>query len=117
MKIDYEGRRFRMAQTSGSGEVGSETTFYYHQAGNIVWAEYSGGEIRMGQLIAIADDDDRLDMRYHHINTSGELMTGVCRSTPEILPDGRVRLTEKWQWTSGDLSQGDSVLEELQNLP
>ncbi len=32
---------------------------------------------------------------------------------PEVLPDGRLRLREVWQWTSGDLSQGESVVEEV----
>jgi hypothetical protein len=40
-------------------------------------------------------------------------MTGICRSTPEILPDGRIRLHEKWQWTSGDRSSGESIVEEI----
>jgi len=39
-------------------------------------------------------------------------MTGVCRTTPEQLPDGRLRLHETWHWTSGDGSAGSSVLEE-----
>jgi hypothetical protein len=52
-------------------------------------------------------------MRYHHVNTSGELMTGVCVSTPEVLPTGKVRLHEKWQWTSGDQSKGESIIEEI----
>jgi hypothetical protein len=46
------------------------------------------------------------------VNIQGELMTGICRSTPEILPDGRIRLHESWQWTSGDESRGFSVVEE-----
>ncbi len=59
------------------------------------------------------DSEGRLDMRYHQVNDRGELMTGVCRSTPELLPDGRIRLHEAWRWTSGDGSSGISVLEEV----
>jgi len=40
-------------------------------------------------------------------------MTGVCRSRLEILADGRYRLHEDWQWTSGDLSSGSSIVEEI----
>jgi len=40
-------------------------------------------------------------------------MTGICRSTPQTLADGRIRLHEKWQWTCGDLSLGESVVEEI----
>ncbi len=51
-------------------------------------------------------------MRYQHLNQKGELMTGKCFSTPETLSDGRIRLREKWQWTSGDFSEGESIVEE-----
>lgn len=40
-------------------------------------------------------------------------MTGRCLSTPEYLPDGRIQLYEKWQWTSGDQSAGESIVEEV----
>ena len=112
-KISYDGRKFRSIQNSATGEVGRETVFHYHQSGNIVTAEYSGGDIVSGHLIALCDGNGGLDMRYHHINKRGELMTGVCRSTPEILADGRIRLDERWQWTSGDMSSGESILEEI----
>lgn len=111
--INYDGRKFRSIQNSETGEVGSETIFHYCQRDNIVWAEYSGGEIASGHLIAICDDNGLLDMRYHHVNIRGELMTGICHSTLEVLPDGRIRFYEKWQWTSGDLSSGESIIEEF----
>jgi hypothetical protein len=113
MTIDYDGRRFRSVSNSPTGEVGTETVFEYHQRGDVVWATYEGGAIRFGTLIARVDAEGGLDMRYQHVNTAGELMTGVCRSTPELLPDGRVRLHETWQWTSGDRSSGESVVEEV----
>jgi len=113
MKISYDKRKFISATNSASGDVGAETVFHYHQDGEIVWAEYAGGNIVFGTLIAKAGDDDSLDMRYQHLNTDGELMTGVCTSTPELLPDGRLRLHEKWQWISGDLSSGESIIEEI----
>ena len=112
MNISYDGRTFVPVSNSGTGEVGEGTLFHYHQDGGLVWAEYSGGDVRFGTLIASVLDDGSLDMRYQHLNVQGELMTGVCRSTPELLPDGRLRLHEKWRWTSGDLSSGESVVEE-----
>ena len=112
-KISYDGRKFASVENSFTGEVGSETVFHYHQTGNIVTAEYSSSEILSGHLIAICDSEGSLDMRYHHINKRGELMTGTCRSTPEILADGRIRLHEEWQWTSGNRSSGQSLLEEF----
>jgi hypothetical protein len=113
MKINYDGRTFASVRNSETGEVGADTVFHYHQNENIVWAEYSGGDIVRGQLIAVCGDNGALDMRYQHVNKLGELMTGICTSTPETLPDGRIRLYEKWQWTSGDRSSGESIIEEI----
>jgi hypothetical protein len=113
MAIDYEGRVFHSVSNSSNGEVSSTTHFHYHQQERVVWAAYGGGEIALGTLIAKVNEDDSLDMRYQHLNVRGEFMAGECRSTPEVLPDGRIRLHEKWQWTTGDRSSGDSVIEEV----
>ena len=109
----YDSKIFRSVANTANGEVSDETTFYYHQQDRIVWAEYAGGAIVKGFLIATVQADDRLDMRYQHVNQQGELMTGRCHSTPERLPDGRIRLHEQWQWTSGNQSSGESIVEEV----
>ena len=61
----------------------------------------------------MVDSDGNIDMRYHQVNEKGELMTGICKSTPEILESGKIRLHESWKWTSGDFSEGKSVIEEI----
>ena len=114
-EINYDNRKFASVQNSATGEVSGETVFHYHQKGDLVWAEYAGGAIVFGNLIAKIDALGNLEMRYQHLNDKGELMTGKCVSAPEILPDGRIRLHEKWQWTSGDFSGGESVVEEIKN--
>lgn len=113
MRPDYDGRRFRAVWNTPNGEVGGETVFAYRQAGDVVWATYAGGGVRQGVLVATVDAEGGLDMRYSHVNDAGALMTGTCRSTPEALPDGRLRLYERWRWTSGDASSGESVVEEI----
>jgi hypothetical protein len=40
-------------------------------------------------------------------------MTGICTSTPEEIENGKIRLHESWQWTSGNQSKGNSMLEEI----
>ncbi len=82
------------------------------QHGNIITSEYSGGKIIYGHLIGLVDEDGKIDMRYHQVNSMGELMTGKCKSKPEILPGGKIRLHENWEWTSGDRSAGHSIIEE-----
>jgi hypothetical protein len=111
--VNYDGRRFAGVHNTPNGQVSSDTIFEYHQRSNGVWAIYEGGNIRKGTLMAVVAPDGALDMRYHHVTTNGDLMTGTCKSTPEVLADGRLRLHEQWQWTSGDGSKGESMIEEL----
>lgn len=113
MSFSYDNKTFRSVENSAHGEVGPGTVFRYHQNDLFVWAEYYGGDVVFGTLIAKVLADDSLDMRYQHLNKEGHLMTGVCTSTPERLADGRIRLHEKWRWTCGDRSSGESVVEEI----
>jgi hypothetical protein len=112
-EFNYHERIFAPLSNSEGGEVSSATVFRYRQKDDVVWATYEGGEVAFGTLVARVLADGSLDMRYSHVNRRGELMTGRCRSTPELLPDGRLRLHERWRWTSGDGSEGESVVEEL----
>ena len=73
----------------------------------------AGGAIVKGHLIARVTEDGKLDMRYHHVNTDGEIMLGTCLSTPGKSDDGRLMFKEAWQWLSGDQSSGKSEIIEV----
>ena len=109
----YNEKEFRPVSNTENGETSSETIFKYSQTGNVVRANYSGGKIIEGHLIGLVDEFGNIDMRYHQLNILGELMTGKCQSSPEKLPNGKIRLHEQWEWTSGDLSKGVSIIEEI----
>ena len=111
--MNYDQKRFKPVSNSDNAETSGETIFLYEQKGNILTSSYRGGQIREGHLIGLVDHQGHIEMRYHQINQSGELMTGICRSTPELMENGKIRLHEKWQWTSGDQSEGQSILEEI----
>ncbi len=111
--MNYHNKSFRAIQNTENGETSSETIFHYIQEVDILTSNYSGGKIVKGHLIGKVDGNGVIDMRYHQINTAGELMTGICTSTPQVLPNGKIRLHETWQWTSGDLSKGTSIIEEI----
>ena len=110
--INYNNKNFRPVSNTDNGETSNETLFLYKQVGNILTSEYSGGKIKYGHLIGLVDMDGNIDMRYHQVNEKGELMTGICISKPEILNNGKIRLHENWEWTSGDKSKGQSIIEE-----
>jgi hypothetical protein len=110
--MNYNDKKFRPISNTENGETSSETLFHYKQVGNILTSEYSGGKIIYGHLIGLVDAAGKIEMRYHQINDQDELMTGICISTPEILENGKIRLHENWEWTSGDHSIGTSIIEE-----
>lgn len=110
--INYNNKIFKPISNSENGETSNETAFHYKQEANILTSEYSGGKIKKGHLIGLVDEEGNIEMRYHQINEKGELMTGICSSKPEVLENGKIRLHETWQWTSGDQSKGNSIIEE-----
>ena len=113
MDYNLEGKVFRSVANTANGEAGGDTFFYYHQTADLVTADYRGGRIVHGHLIAKVLPNGQLDMRYHHLNDQGIFMVGRCLSTPARLPDGRLRFHEEWQWLSGDWSSGRSEIEEV----
>ncbi len=110
--MNYNDKKFRPIINTENGETSNETLFHYKQVGNILTSEYAGGRIKHGHLIGLVDDSGIIEMRYHQVNDKNELMTGICISTPEILKNGKIRLHESWEWTSGDKSKGTSIIEE-----
>lgn len=111
--VNYHQRKFKVLKNSPNGEVADDLIFEYQQEGNILSCQYAGGEIKQGQLLGKVNPAGALDFVYQQINAKGELRTGRCQSKPELMPNGKIRLHEEWQWTSGDLSKGHSILEEI----
>ncbi len=111
--MNYHNKKFKPVSNTENAEASEDTVFLYQQNGRILTCEYSGGQIVKGHLIGLVDEDGNIDMRYHQVNGKGELMTGVCHSIPRIMKNGKIRLHEEWQWTSGDKSRGVSILEEI----
>jgi len=111
--MNYHNKKFRPIENSVNGETTKETIFEYKQNGHVLTSEYQGGQIIKGHLIGLVDKNGNIEMCYHQVNKMGKLMTGICFSKPELTKNGKIRLYEEWQWTSGDKSSGTSVLEEI----
>lgn len=107
--INYDDRIFSPVD----GAVGQRPKAHYHQAGVLIWAEFSGGEVRCGSIAGTSGADGQLWFGYCMVLVGGDLVTGVCRSVPEILPDERIRLTEHWERFGPVAMKGVSILEEL----
>ena len=86
--INYHLRKFRPIVTSMNGQADSSTIFRYEQKDAIITASYEGHKVLSGQIIGIIDENGVIDMRYQQISRNGEIKTGKCIATPEILPSG-----------------------------
>lgn len=110
--VCYEGRIFVPKFNTENGEVDNRTVFSYHQNKNILWADYSGGEVIKGSLIGTVAKNGELDFYYQHMNIQGQVKVGKCHSVPTILDNGKIELYEEWQWLNGDKSKGSSIITE-----
>jgi hypothetical protein len=110
-EVSLDGRRFHALADVAGGEVSAATVFEYHQDGDLVWARYAGGAVRLGFLVGTRTDD-AITFRYSQVNRAGETSSGRCGSTIVVLADGRLRLEETWTWESRP-GCGTSVVEEV----
>ncbi len=104
----YDGRVFSPV---GSESTEERTTGRYSQEGDLVWAEISGAHVRTARLVGRCDADGTIDAAYCQVLADGQIMAGRCVSTPSVLPDGRLRLTERWRRIDG--TTGLSQIEEI----
>lgn len=106
--INYDGRRFRAV-----GHGPDSPTATYRQSGDLLWAEFGGGHARRGSLTGLCAEDGTLNFAYTMVLEGGEVIAGRCRSTPEILEDGRILLHEKWERYGEHAGSGESQIEEV----
>lgn len=108
--MNYDNKRFRPV----GGRDGEESRVaVYRQQGDLLWGEFVGGHARRGVLTGTSAPDGRLEFGYCMVLDTGEVISGHCRSTPEILADGRIRLHEVWERYGAQASTGVSCVEEI----
>ncbi|WIM95007.1 hypothetical protein ACTOB_007068 [Actinoplanes oblitus] len=105
--IDYDGRRFRKPGDA-SGTVAT-----YHQQGDVIWADFSGGEVRRGSITGIRQSDGTLHLGYTMVLNNGEVICGRSLNTPITSGDGPLRLRETWERYGPHAGTGVSYLEEV----
>lgn len=109
VSFDYDGRTFR----PGDEDPAYTSQAHYHQDGDLVWAEFTGGHVRRGSLAGTCGPGGVLEFAYCMVRDSGEVISGFCRSTPRRLADGRIRLDEQWQRYTPQPGRGLSFIEEV----
>jgi len=105
--IDYDGRKFRKA----GGDA--DAIAVYRQEGDVVWAEFAGGEVRRGSITGAQRENGALHLGYTMVLATGEVICGHTVNTPETGEDGRLRLREVWERYGPHAATGVSYLDEV----
>ncbi|KLL10341.1 MULTISPECIES: hypothetical protein [Protofrankia] len=107
MTINYDGRLFRRA---GGGDG---TVARYHQDGDLVWADFAGGQVRRGAIIGTCGPEGTLRLSYTMALVDGRVISGHTVNTPQRDDGGRLVLREEWERYGAHAEAGVSYLEEV----
>jgi hypothetical protein len=104
----------RPVTTAATGVVSPETILTFEQNGDVFFASYRGGSIVQGFIVGRIKSQ-AVRFTYAQTDIQGHLDAGESSGTIEQLPDGRLRLTETFQWLTRKES-GTNVFEELPRI-
>ena len=110
--INFNNKKFILLENSKSGTVNSTTIFEYQQSGNLVTANYQGGTIKYGKIIAHKKKDE-LFMLYQCITMENELKAGKAIAKISLTKNNKIKLKLNWKWLTDDFSTGTSEYIEL----
>ncbi|WP_298512184.1 hypothetical protein [uncultured Kordia sp.] len=91
-----------------NGLSSNETIFQYYQEGTIITGTYKGGEIKEGFVVGKQVAENRIELLFQCITTSGDLKAGASKGIISKAADGKLLLNFDWHWLNGDLSGGTS---------
>lgn len=110
-QLSFHNKSFRLLQNSDTGQVTDETIFHYQQNDDLVTADYHGGTIRYGKIIAQLVDD-KLHMMYQCLTSENELKAGKAIANISRSAEGKITLSLDWQWLESN-GKGSSIYQEI----
>jgi hypothetical protein len=108
LAINFNNKRFALLENSEHGKVDASTIFEYKQEGDVVTAEYFGGTIKYGKIIAILHDQ-QLNMLYQCITVDNELKAGKAVADISFMEKNKLKLSLHWEWLGHKKETGTSV--------
>ena len=109
---DFNNKKFALIENSESGQVNSETVFEYKQQDNLVTADYFGGTIKYGKIIADLKDDE-LNMLYQCLTIDNQLKAGKAIAKISLTDKGKIKLCLNWEWLTNGSEKGVSEYIEI----
>lgn len=112
MQFNFDNKKLRITLIEGPDtEVNEDTIFHFHQEENIIWAEYSGGKVKLGRLIGVLNGEN-LTHSYIQINMKDEINSGQGNSKISLNEANKLQIIEEWEWKSQE-GKGKSVMTEI----
>ncbi|MGW9684347.1 hypothetical protein [Flagellimonas sp. 2504JD1-5] len=106
-RYNLNNKTFLLLENSENGKVTSDTVFRYQQEGNLITAEYDGGTIRYGKIIAKLHED-KMEMLYQCITMEGELKAGKAKARIRLDANDKIHLYLDWEWLGDSSKKGTS---------
>jgi hypothetical protein len=106
--VNFNNKTFVLRQNTENGTTNAETIFKYKQTGNLVTADFSGGSVKYGKIIAV-HKGEYLDMIYQMLTTTNELKSGKAIANITIAATGKILLSLNWEWLTGSDNKGTST--------
>jgi hypothetical protein len=107
-----QDRRFRVAATDANGVVSGDTILTFAHGPGGISAHYRGGPIVEGHLLGALDGPASLHFCYVQIDRERRVDAGRSTATIDKLPDGRLRITERFAWFTR-AGEGINLFEEV----
>jgi hypothetical protein len=112
VKINFNNKKFVLLENSKTGKVNSETLFKFKQSDDVVTADYFGGTIKYGEIIAHFTEK-KLTLLYQCITQENELKAGKAIAEISLTEKDKIKLKLDWQWLTHDQSTGKSEYLEI----
>lgn len=111
--ISLDGIKMNVVKTAENGVVNQDTIFHFLQKDGVVSAEYQGGKIRKGFLVGKLSSQNQLEFSYCQMQIDGKLDNGVSTCQLSKNENGKITLTEHFEWKSRPGEFGTNVFKEL----
>lgn len=113
MKLCLDKVKMNVIKTAENGVVNHETIFLFSQKNDLVLAEYAGGKIRQGFLVGQLSAENQLTFSYCQMQTDGTLDNGVSICELSKNENGKITLTENFEWKSRPGEFGTNIFQEI----
>lgn len=105
--LNLNNKTFSLVSNTEKGEVNTETIFKFKQKSHVVTADYYGGTIQYGKIIAIKNGQ-QLDMLYQCLTQKNELKAGKAIAEISQNENNKLKLRVCWEWLDNKEEKGQS---------